>query len=236
MATGASPSPSSSPGATACGPRGSLLLGYLRDPLAYMVEMPRLYGPVVRGRLLQTSYYVVAHPDGVQRILHDNARNYLRAPQQVDPVNVSFGAGLLVTEGATYLRHRRMMQPIFHHRHVQTFAELMVQQTAELLMTWEAPAQRSERVEVAAAMKRLALEIVTGALFSADLDRTAEAQALSAANDTLNDAAYRRVLWYPVYPPPAVPTPHNRRFQAAVRHLDHLIYRMMATRRAQFAA
>ncbi|HEX5570046.1 MAG TPA: cytochrome P450, partial [Ktedonobacterales bacterium] len=219
MATAAS----SSPSATARGPRGTLLLGnlraYLHDPLGYMVEMPRQYGPVVRLRLLQTPYYVVAHPDGVQRILHDNARNYLRAPQVIDPVKVSFGAGLLVTEGAPYLRHRRMMQPIFHHRHVQTFAELMAHQTATLLTAWEAPAQRGERVDVAAAMKRLALAIVTRALFSADLDRTADAQVLSAANDTLNDAAFRRAMYYPVYPPPAVPTPHNRRFRAAARHL-----------------
>jgi cytochrome P450 len=234
MATAAS----SSPSATARGPRGTLLLGnlraYLHDPLGYMVEMPRQYGPVVRLRLLQTPYYVVAHPDGVQRILHDNARNYLRAPQVIDPVKVSFGAGLLVTEGAPYLRHRRMMQPIFHHRHVQTFAELMAHQTAALLTAWEAPAQRGERVDVAAAMKRLALAIVTRALFSADLDRTADAQVLSAANDTLNDAAFRRAMYYPVYPPPAVPTPHNRRFRAAARHLDHLVYRLIAVRRAQY--
>jgi cytochrome P450 len=176
---------------------------------------------------------VVSHPDGVQRILHDNARNYLRAPQVVNPVKVSFGAGLLVTEGEPYLRHRRMMQPIFHRRYVHTFAELMVQQTAALLASWEAPAQRHELVDVAAAMKSLALTNVTGALFSTHLEGSAEAQALSAANATLNDAAYRRAMYYPVYPHPMAPTPNNRRFQAAARHLDQRVYKMIADRRAQ---
>lgn len=80
MTTGAPPSAPG--GAKARGPRGNLLLGnlssYLRDPLGYMVNMPRVYGPVVRGRILQTTYYMTPHPDGIQRVLHDNARNYLR--------------------------------------------------------------------------------------------------------------------------------------------------------------
>ncbi len=218
---------------TARGPQGSLLLGnlgqYLADPRAFMVHMARVYGPVVRLRVLHVPYYMVAHPDAVQRVLQENVRNYRRNTRLTTPLTVSFGTGLLVSEGAAHRRQRQLLQPMLHHRQVLAFGEVMAAETAALLGAWEPVARSREPIDIAAAMKRLALTNVARVLFSTSFGDAAPAIARTIA--LLNADAYKRTV-NPFYPPPRVPTPYNRRFRTALCRMDQLVYRLIAERRA----
>src|SRR5260221_11738701 len=61
---------------------GSFVLGNIRDigrdPLEFLTTTARTHGDVVRYRLATYDFYLVTHPEGVQRILLDNNRNYTR--------------------------------------------------------------------------------------------------------------------------------------------------------------
>src|SRR5437868_5077465 len=65
------------------GPRGDPLLGsmrdFLRDSLGFIREMVS-YGDVVKYRVAHLTWYQVNHPDGVQRVLQSNNRNYAKGP------------------------------------------------------------------------------------------------------------------------------------------------------------
>jgi cytochrome P450 len=215
------------------GPRGSLLLGnmqeYMADPLAFMTRMPRRYGPVYKVRFLHVPYFVVSHPDGIKQILHDNARNYRKNPQIIHPLEASVGTGLLVSEGESHLRQRRLMQPLFHRQQIMTIGDLMSRETEAVLASWDLAAREGKAVDVAAAMKGLALNIVTRALFSTSIEGMTA--AFTTALATLNADAHKRTF-NPLYPPPAIPTLHNRRLLAARRQMDRFIYKMIAERRA----
>jgi cytochrome P450 len=218
---------------TARGPRGSLLLGnigqYLADPTAFMIHMPRVFGPVVRVRLFHIPFYMVTHPDAVQRILHDNVRNYQRNPRLTDPLKVSFGDGLIVSEGDLHRRQRRLMQPMFHHRQIVEFGDLMVRETSAMLAIWERVAGTDQPIDVAVAMKRLALTILSKALFGANIEESLPT-ILTTIKMFNNDAYMRAFL--PFYPPPRVPTPYNRRYLAASRALEQVVTRLITERRA----
>ena len=79
-------------------------------------------------------------------------------------------------------------------------------------------------------MTTLTAEIVTAALFSTHVSD--ESRAIAGAIATLlDDVSFR--FKAPFYPPPAVPTPRNRRQRRALRTLDRAMYGLIAERRRQ---
>jgi len=80
------------------------------------------------------------------------------------------GRGLLTNEEPVHLRHRRMMQPPFHHQQLDLYAHTMQTIVQEHLERWSA----GETVSANEEMMRLTFQIVARLLFSTDIDRYAE--------------------------------------------------------------
>jgi cytochrome P450 len=79
-------------------------------------------------------------------------------------------------------------------------------------------------------MARLTSRIVTQALFSTSV--TFEANTVGRAiTELLEYVSYRFQM--PFYPPPSIPTPRNRRYQAALHTLDRAIYDIIDARKKQ---
>jgi cytochrome P450 len=77
-------------------------------------------------------------------------------------------------------------------------------------------------------MARLALDVVTGALFHAHVGE--EPGVIGRAINTIvEDLGFRFEV--PFYPPHRVPTPRNRRFRTAMRTVDRAVYAIIAERR-----
>jgi cytochrome P450 len=72
------------------------------------------------------------------------------------------GAGLLSQEGAVHRQQRRMMQPAFHRERLSGYFTIMTKHAQDAISRWRS----QERIDVRLEMKRLALDIVSGALFS----------------------------------------------------------------------
>ena len=212
------------------GPRGHLLLGSLREvqrePLKLLYDGFREHGDIVRFRFAGTRALLLAHPDHIRRVLHDNHRNYDK--QNVDYAMLSrlLGNGLLTSDGALWRRQRRLIAPMFHRQRVAGFCNLMVDSTLEMLERWEALAQSSEPFDVATEMTRLTLAIVGRVLFSADVSEDAETigAALTEVNRQLGEFNLLDVFWM-------IPTPRKWRFRNAVRALDRVVDKIIDQRR-----
>ena len=212
--------------------RGSLLFGNLgdltRDRLGFGAEIQRRYGEVVSYRLGLIRFTLISHPEHVKHVLQDNHRNYTKGFVLRNLLAPLLGEGLFTAEGEHWLRQRRLMQPVFHHKRIDAFGAIMTAETLKMLDGWGQYAETDRPVDIAGEMMRLTLTIVTRALFGADLgERTRQIdQAFSTASEHLT---YR--FDHPLYPPTAVPTPRNRRFRAALRALDSVVYSLIAQRR-----
>jgi cytochrome P450 len=212
------------------GPRGHLLLGSLREvqrePLELMRAGFREYGDIVCFRFGATRAFLLAHPDHIRHVLHDNHRNYDKHNIDYAMLRRLLGNGLLTSDGAFWRRQRRLMAPMFHRQRVAGFCNLMVASTLEMLERWEVLARGGEPFDVAAEMARLALAIVAKALFSTDVSGDAEAigAALTEVNRQLGEFSLLDVFWM-------IPTPRKRRFRAAVRTLDQVVGKIIDQRR-----
>jgi len=213
------------------GPRGGRVFGsmrdFQRDKLSFIQSLTR-YGDVARYRMAHLTWYQVNHPDGVRRVLQENNRNYGKGSLTLGVFKPVLGEGLLTSEGGLWLRQRRLMQPVFHRRSVTAFGSLMTDETLAMLERWRPAVGSGTPLDVPAEMARLTLDIATGSLFHAHVGEETGAIA-RAVNVLVEDIGYRFEV--PFYPPPSVPTPRNRRRQAALRTVDEAVYRIIAERR-----
>jgi cytochrome P450 len=199
------------------------------SPLFALARISQRYGDVFQYPVGFWTIYVVVSPAGVQQVLRENNRNYSKATFQYNLLGLVAGQGLLSSEGAFWLRQRRLAQPAFHRERLATLGALTTDATEAMLRRWEGIAACGAPLDIDGEMMRLTLEIVGKALFSIDLSDTAGALS-HAAHATLDHIARR--ARYPLAPPPRVPTPGNRRFLAAIRTLDDAIDTLLTRRHA----
>lgn len=214
------------------GPRGRAALEGLRElqlsPLTFLSRVTAQYGDLVRYPLGPWEFYVATHPDYVGRVLQENQRAYCKDTFQYNLLKIVTGNGLLTSDGAFWLRQRRLAQPAFHHRRLEALDAPITAAVADMLGDWEQAAARGEPIDVAAAMMQVALRIVSQALFSIDIREEADAlaQAVLVVLDHIVERARTLGL-----APDWLPTARNRRFRAALAALDRVVYATIAQRR-----
>ncbi len=161
----------SQPSRRAPGPRGVALWHSLRrmqqSPLREYQALREQFGDVVRLATLPHPVYLVSHPDAVQYILRENARNY-RKGRLFKPIAALQGQGLLTSEGDLWARQRRLMQPAFQQRQLATCATVMVHEARAVVQEWRHLIQTGTPVNVAARMQRLTFNVVGRVLLGAD--------------------------------------------------------------------
>jgi cytochrome P450 len=201
----------------------------MRDPLGVLTDLFREHGDVVGIRIGPLRYYTVFHPDHVKQVLQENHSNYVKGPI-IARAGVLIGDGLFSSEGDVWRRQRRLAQPAFHRQRVAAFAETMTACGREMLDDWRGAAASGATLELMAEMSRVTLRIVGKTLFSLDLQRDASTvgEALVSAMDFVSHRTFNLFVL-----PVAVPTPSHLRFRRALRTLDDVVLRIIATRRSQ---
>jgi cytochrome P450 len=216
------------------GPRGHPVLGntlgFKNDIIGTLMTGFREYGDIVKFRGVGPLFpiYLYAHPDYAMHALKDNAENYPRTPLVRSKWHMVVGDGLICIEGDFWKQQRKLAQPSFDPKLLQSFDGLVADETERMLEHWEGFAERGESFDVAREMVHLALANLGGAMFSTDWRQ--EALAMADAVEFTIGYAYK-LLTQPVVLPENVPTPENRRFKSARRTLESIMERMIAGRR-----
>jgi cytochrome P450 len=135
---------------------------------------------------------------------------------------VLLGSGLVSLEGDDHRRHRRIMQPTFHLRHVQQMTQVIVDNTAAWVQQTSANA-----VDILPEMANLMLSIVVGTFFSAHLTETSHLRTALQGFSQALDLRVRSPLPLPDW----LPTKHNRMLRRAVTTLDKVVHDLIAERR-----
>lgn len=191
------------------------------------VDAQRSGGDVVRIHYGTARFYLLSHPDHVEWVLQKNAKNYVKGFNRAK-VTILLGNGLVANEGASWLRQRRLMQPAFHRKRLERFAQVMAEETEKMLERWEVPAAEDRPLDAAKEMKLLTRRVVMRTMFGlAEGDEEGERVA-RAFETTLSilGVRYFLPLWFG-----RLPLPFNRRFERALAALDEKVYRIIDERR-----
>ncbi|WP_405991029.1 cytochrome P450 [Streptomyces sp. NBC_00986] len=221
-------------GAAAAAPRaaGLPLLGsvldFRRDILQAMHRGRTAHGDLVRYRLGPVTVHGVTSPELAAEVLTDSDRFGKLGPD--NPLRLVLGEGLLTSDDhKSWLRNRRMMQPIYTKQALAGMFATMGVSAAEQIAHMADRYRTGAVVDLHTEMMRVTLDIVSRCMFSTDVSRTLAGLGPDAVDVAINYAFDR--LQNPLSPPTSWPTPRNRRFQDVMRGLDDLIYRIIAERR-----
>jgi len=207
------------------GPRGLPLIGHVTPFIRHGIlgafdTLAKRYGPCYRLPLpFGNTAVVLAHPDGVERVLRSNRDNYIKGAVY-DGARLLLGEGLVTAEGQAWERQRALAQPAFNSAQLAVYLRTMTECTGEMLGEWRKLAP-GESLNLSNAVTRLTLAIAGRTLFGLDLSGHSS-KAGKAFRDGLRGIGSRGPggLAVPLW----LPTPVNVRFRRALLTLDKLVY------------
>jgi len=228
------------------GPRGieqqRFLIASTRDFRQPLMDMALRYGPVSGIRTRGRDMVVVSDHEAAEHVLIRNQDNYVKGVEY-ELLRIILGDGLLTSEGETWRRQRRLVQPLFAKRRMGEFSGHMVAATiAELERGHFRAVAPGETVDVSEAMMALTLDVVGRALFGADLTGGTARRVGRALTDVLS-LGTRMTRRLPTYAFSMLPgmtlekafslNPEGRRFQASLHSLRRVIADLLAERRSR---
>ena len=201
------------------------VLEFRRDQLGYLEWLQRIYGDMATVYLGTTPVVMLFKPEHVRYILTENPRNFTSREAAFGLLDL-IGDGLLTIDGEAHRQQRRLVQPAFHKKRVEGYADVMTRYTQEMLKGWHG----GDRFDIARAMQELTLRIVAMCLFHVDLAEQVDALGRAFTDMIGNPIGLLEGFLNVRIDQPF--TSYGKRM-AAKRRVDAFIYELIALRRAE---
>jgi cytochrome P450 len=201
------------------------LLAFREDRAAVQLRTARSHPDAAMMRMGVFDLLLVSSPTLAHDILQTQDDAFSKSLGLSIFLRPVLGDGLLTSEREFHTRQRRLMAPAFTVKRIAAYADTMAERASRTVAGW----RDGETFDAAEAMMHLTLEIVGKTLFDAEVGSDAE-----AVGDALTEVMSNMVaaLGSVVPMPPVVPTPRNLASRRAIARLDAIIYRLIASRRA----
>ncbi len=153
---------------------GALWAGYRHTIYEYAAGLPG-QDDIVVARAPLSKFVIVRNPDIARHVLISNQDNYAKNADY-DLLAVAFGRGLVTDlNDELWQRNRRLVQPLFAKRQVDTFGPQMTAAGTAAARRWEDDAEAGQPIDVAAEMNYVTMDIIARTMFGIDLsDRLAK--------------------------------------------------------------
>lgn len=214
------------------GPKGSLVWGSLasfkKDAIGFLAQSVRDHGDVGRLRFGPVVAHLVNRPEYAEQVLSRGAARYDKHTRSVARLQATCGNSLLSSDGPVWLRHRRLIQPVFQPRYLESLGSTIDKAMTAMLDHWSRLSACNESIDIVSEMTRLTIAIAAKILFTSDVEDDAETIESSLA--MILDDTWRR-LEAPLDPAMISRKFHRRRFRDALGRIDGIVYRIIDQRR-----
>jgi cytochrome P450 len=211
-------------------PAVSHLRAFIRDPLTFFDALHERHGDVVEFFMAGDRWVLISNPADIERVHLETTRGFSKGYRTYKKIGYVFrrtlGNGLVTSEGRFWRTQRRLAQPAFHTKQIQTYADTMVQYTDDLLDRWEPGQELDLRVLMGGLTQRIAGMSFFGT------DTAAEASRASKALDAIMTGFTTELGSMVVERLPAfVPTANRRRVDSAIADFDDVVSEFIRNRR-----
>jgi cytochrome P450 len=201
------------------------------DQLGTFEQAVADYGDVVRLVVgppgLRRALYLVTHPDGVEQVLARDPDGYSKNTPYYQEIAAYLGNGLLTSGGPQWRQQRRTVAPLFSHRRIATYGDVMANEAGRLADRCSVAAAAGKSIDVNAEMIDYTLRTVGRILFGADVEDVVP--VIRATFPVLNEHVRRRGVG-PLRLPRRWPTPTQVRADRAQRALYRVVDDIIARR------
>jgi cytochrome P450 len=120
---------------------------------------------MVKSRFLGGTTYFVSDPALVQKVLVDDADNFIKAPPMRRALEPALGQGILTAEGARWRLQRRVAAPVFRPANVNNFLPAMLEAARATRDRWCALPDGTH-LEMTHEMMRVTFDIILETMLS----------------------------------------------------------------------
>lgn len=214
-------------------PGGSPLMGHLaflsEDPIRLLAKARDEVGDIVRLRLANKPAFFVFDPAAVEQILVTKVDTYVKDTRGYHKLALLLGQGLVTSSGEYWLRQRRIAQPAFRRKCLDSFAEVMARYTTQTHTAWRELAAEGAEFDVNSALMAFALQVAGVTLFSSDMGELH--RVLGPDMETFLHH-FNRLISSPLPFPEYWPLPKNVTFWRSTKRLHRFVDGLIAERRA----
>lgn len=196
-----------------------------RAPYEVFAGLAQWHQPVVHVPLAGEHAYVLFSPEAIWDVFVKHGR-HTRKSMALQLTRPLLGNGLLTADGAEHMRHRRVIQPLFHHRRIASYVHDMTEAAAVTSAAWHEGAE----IDLADAMSELTLDIIGRTIFGLDL--RGESSGVADSLGTVL-AGFGRGFGPLASPLSRVPSRRRRREREAIESLDSVVEQMIARKVAE---
>ncbi len=144
---------------------------FIKNPFPILDEVVSRIGPTYTFYMggIQKAVLTV-DPVATRHILQKNHKAYEKSAIVTDILATYTGHGLLTSTGDHWLRQRRLIQPGFQRKRIESLQVLMQAEIDVCMKQWESYAANSQKFDAYEEMNQLTFRIVAKALFSTSIE------------------------------------------------------------------
>lgn len=211
------------------GPKGSFLLGSVAEfrngPLEFFQRLDQEYDGICSVRLGPVKGVFTSSPKVIKDVLATKNKSFKKGTSYKE-LKHFLKDGLLTSEGETWFKQRRLAQPSFYKKTVESFFNIMVKYSERTVAKWEA----EKKFEALPDMNNLTLAAIGEAVFNKDL--TSESgnvgDSLSFMIEETNTRMWNIVNW-PIW----FPTKNNNKFHKGMKTINKIVFDLIKEKRGQ---
>jgi cytochrome P450 len=100
---------------------------FLDNPIIFMADSMTNFGDTYSATIgLSQKVIITQEPDFISHVLKDNHKNYKKSKFSSENAVELFGRGLLFSNGAYWLKQRRLIQPAFHKEKIKGLYDIVI--------------------------------------------------------------------------------------------------------------
>ncbi|RIB25344.1 cytochrome P450 [Gigaspora rosea] len=164
---------------------------FLKNGLGYALShIAKQYGGVVRYHgLLNKPYILISDSKLIQKILVNRPYDYLRSFVNETVAKEVFGEGILLANGDSHKRQRKMMNPSFAFVNIKEMVPTFVQAGHKLKDIWmeQIGNKKEERIAITTLIPNITLDIIGLVGFNYEFNTTTSDSELAQAYHSLLD-------------------------------------------------
>jgi cytochrome P450 len=202
---------------------------FVKSPINFFSRLAREYDPLVEFNFAGMDVVLISDGDLAHQILVKEIQNFRKADRDVLIMGRVLGRGLVTNSDYSHHKtQRKLVQPGFHFRRIQSYADTMSNYTSEVLKDFQTGPR-----DISNDMFKLTMYIVCKTLFNMDMNTMAvEADKIGHTMKIVQDSIdhqFNQMFTFPNW----VPSPTNIRLNKARKVLNDTMTKMIETRRAE---
>ena len=152
------------------GPAEPLDISFNEDALDTLSAAFTRYGDAFKIFSPEINAYigVFSHPDHVRQVFVDNHANYTKGIG-IERVRILLGNGIMASEGDTWRRQRKLIQPAFHRSVIARMFEHIRAGNIALRDRWLAHARDGREIKLTQDQSDVTLNVVVNSIFGDDM-------------------------------------------------------------------